>query len=125
LLDAIIVTDKVLVEDTTVNHRARTETMQNSEGNDEFVQLPINGVLDLHSFQPRDVKDVTSDYLELCQARGILEVRVVHGKGVGQLRQTVHALLKRMPIVRSFSIAGTAYGGEGATIVHLHPPTGA
>ena len=87
--------------------------------NEEAVQLPVDGVLDLHGFRPRDVKGVVLDYLELCRERGIWEVRVVHGKGIGQLRQTVHALLARHPDVERFAIATEYYGGAGATIVCL------
>lgn len=47
---------------------------------------------------------------------------MIHGKGIGQLRQTVHALLAKLPGVRSFDLAGEAWGGTGATIVRLHPP---
>ena len=86
------------------------------------VELPLEGELDLHTFRPQDVKEVVIQYLEACRARRILEVRVVHGKGIGQLRQTVHAVLARLPWVASFSMAGEHYGGSGATIVHLRAP---
>ena len=89
---------------------------------DEPVELPIDGVLDLHTFRPQDVKEVLSEYLSECRRHGILEVRVIHGKGIGQLRRTVHTLLARLPEVASFAQASEAFGGWGATIVHLRPP---
>ena len=85
----------------------------------EPVPLPIDGVLDLHTFRPADVKGVVVDYLAECRARGILRVRVIHGKGIGQLRQTVHSILAQHPDVLSFALAGEAYGGSGATMVNL------
>ncbi len=85
------------------------------------VELPLEGELDLHTFRPADIKEVVISYLEACRARGILQVRVVHGKGIGQLRQTVHAALAKLPFVASFGLAGPHYGGEGATIVNLKP----
>jgi len=88
---------------------------------DEPIQLPIDGVLDLHTFRPRDVKPLVLDYLEECQARGILRVRIIHGKGIGQLRETVHQLLAKHPDVAEFHLAGEHFGGWGATIVHLKP----
>jgi len=87
--------------------------------NEPIIDLPIDGVLDLHTFRPEDVKPVVTDYLELCRARGILELRIIHGKGIGQLRNTVHAILARHPAVASHALAGEAYGGAGATIVRL------
>ena len=91
------------------------------QNREEPVSLPVDGVLDLHTFRPRDVKDVVLDYIELCREKGILEVRVIHGKGIGELRRTVHKLLERHPDVESFAIANQHYGGEGATIVRLRP----
>jgi DNA-nicking Smr family endonuclease len=89
------------------------------EENPAAYELPIDGVLDLHTFRPRDVKAVLLDYIELCQQREIWELRVIHGKGIGQLRATVHALLAKHPAVHSYVLASEAYGGSGATIVWL------
>jgi DNA-nicking Smr family endonuclease len=88
---------------------------------DEPIQVPINGVLDLHSFAPRYVKDLVQDYLEACRERGILQVRIIHGKGIGQLRQTVRTLLARHPDVISFADDHALFGGWGATVVQLKP----
>jgi len=86
---------------------------------DQPIELPINGVIDLHTFLPQDVKDVVLEFIDECEARGIYELRIIHGKGIGQLRSTVHALLKKHPKVQSFALASEYYGGSGATIVRL------
>lgn len=88
---------------------------------DEPIELPIDGVLDLHSFNPREIKDLVPDYLAACRARGILDVRIIHGKGIGNLRRTVHAILKRHPEVISFTLDYPQFGGWGATLVKLRP----
>src|SRR2546426_271053 len=85
------------------------------------LELPIDGVLDLHTFRPQEIKDLVPTYLEACRQRGILRVRIIHGKGIGQLRQTVHSILSKLPEVASFALASEHFGGWGATIVHLHP----
>jgi DNA-nicking Smr family endonuclease len=87
------------------------------------VQIPVDGTLDLHAFSPREVKDLVPEYLRECQARGILQVRVVHGKGTGALRRQVHALLGRLPEVARFALADGDAGAWGATLVTLVPPT--
>jgi DNA-nicking Smr family endonuclease len=89
---------------------------------DTPIELPIDGTLDLHAFHPRDVKELVPDYLAECRARGILEVRIIHGKGTGALRRTVHAILSRLPEVDCFGLAMEDAGGWGATLVRLRAP---
>ncbi len=89
---------------------------------EEPVEVPLDGVLDLHTFRPQDVKDLVTEYLRACRERGLLEVRIIHGKGTGALRETVHATLARLPEVASFRLAGEDRGSWGATLVLLKPP---
>jgi DNA-nicking Smr family endonuclease len=82
-------------------------------------EQPIDGVLDLHTFRPSEVKDLVPEYLAACRERGILQVRIIHGKGMGTLRETVHAVIKKLPYVKSFKIGAETAGGWGATLVEL------
>jgi DNA-nicking Smr family endonuclease len=86
------------------------------------VELPIDGTLDLHAFQPAELGSLLPEWIEACRARGLLEVRVVHGKGTGALRRSVEAILARHPGVASFRAAGEEGGGWGATLAVLRPP---
>ena len=92
-----------------------------TEGEDAPIDLPIDGTLDLHTFQPREVGSLLADYLAACRTRGILQVRVIHGKGTGTLRRAVYSVLGRLPAVASFRPAGEDAGSWGATIVLLRP----
>lgn len=87
----------------------------------EPVEFPINGVLDLHTFHPGDLKDLLPDYLQECRKKGILDVRIIHGKGTGALRKSVHTILRRLPEVASFKLADETAGSWGATVVQLRP----
>ncbi len=87
-------------------------------------ELPIDGELDLHNFSPKEVGRLLRSYIEAAQAAGQLQLRVVHGKGKGVLRRTVHAELARHPGVAHFELAGMGAGSWGATLVRLHPAAG-
>jgi DNA-nicking Smr family endonuclease len=88
---------------------------------DEPEMLPIDGVLDLHTFDPAEVQELVPEYLAACRERGIFEVRIIHGKGTGTLRRIVHATLERDPHVLRFALASDDQGGWGATIATLAP----
>jgi DNA-nicking Smr family endonuclease len=89
------------------------------DGDDAPIALPITGELDLHTFRPQDLGELIPAYLEACRARGLREVRIVHGKGIGTLRTTVHALLRRSPLVATFRSGDESSGSWGATIASL------
>jgi len=86
---------------------------------DEPVEYPIDGILDLHHFSPKDVKVLVPEYIEACLDRGIAEIRIIHGKGTGNLRRTVHALLERNEQVVSFKLDSQSGSSWGATLVTL------
>jgi DNA-nicking Smr family endonuclease len=85
----------------------------------EIINYPIEDSIDLHTFRPSEVKDLLNDYLEAASEKGFREVRIIHGKGSGVLRRTVHAVLERHPLVISFREAGHGAGGWGATVAVL------
>jgi len=85
----------------------------------EPVIIPIEDVLDLHTFHPKDVADLLDDYFDACLDKGIFEVRIIHGKGKGILKKRVHAVLKRHPLVSSYQEAPPEAGGWGATLAVL------
>jgi DNA-nicking Smr family endonuclease len=91
------------------------------DGNADIVELPIDGVLDLHTFQPSEARELVTDYLDECRDRDILEVRIIHGKGTGTLRRLVHAALDRRDDVVNYALAGDG-SSWGATLVTLSPP---
>jgi DNA-nicking Smr family endonuclease len=85
------------------------------------VEIPIDGTLDLHAFRPSEVGSLVSEYMRVCREKGILSIRIIHGKGKGVLRETVHSVLRRIPFVASFRLGDETSGSWGATLVELKP----
>ena len=92
------------------------------EGEDDPVAIPIEDVLDLHPFRPRETASVVAEYVAAAAAKGFREVRLIHGRGVGVQRAIVRKTLERSAHVASFEDATPERGGWGATVVRLAPP---
>jgi len=86
---------------------------------DPRVVLEIEDSIDLHSFPPAQVPEVVAEYLIAAHEKGYLEVRLVHGRGIGVQRERVRSLLARHPLVREFADAPPDRGGWGATVAWL------
>jgi DNA-nicking Smr family endonuclease len=86
--------------------------------NNSPVRIPIDGVIDLHTFAPHEASDAVNEYLNVCSQKGIVEVKIIHGKGRGVLRRTVESTLEKHPLVQSFR-QDPGPSGWGATIVFL------
>ena len=80
-------------------------------------RIPINNVLDLHAFAPRDIPSVVEEYLNEAHAAGLRDVRLVHGRGRGVQRGIVQQTLERHPLVLQFFDDPAAH--LGATIAIL------
>ncbi|MBM4326920.1 MAG: Smr/MutS family protein [Deltaproteobacteria bacterium] len=85
----------------------------------EPIEISIDGVLDLHTFSPRELPGLLDDYIAACAEKDIVDLRIIHGKGKGVLRDRVAALLQKHPLVQSIAQAPLEAGGWGATLVTL------
>lgn len=83
------------------------------------VPIEVNGVLDLHYFNPEDLSTLIDEYIRVCIEKKIFSVRFIHGKGIGNIRRSVHSLLDRNPYVTGYQLADESGGGWGATIANL------
>ncbi|HSK00600.1 MAG TPA: Smr/MutS family protein [Kofleriaceae bacterium] len=102
---------------------AAAEDERAGEPDDEAAEAeaPLTDELDLHTFLPKECADVVEEYVRAAQEAGFQTVRIIHGKGRGTLRRTVHAVLDRHPAVRTYRIARASRGSWGATLVELLP----
>lgn len=84
-------------------------------------RLPTDGILDLHTFQPKETAALLEAYIEACLEAKVYLLRVIHGKGTGVQREIVRRILERSPHVESFR-TDPGPGGWGATLVNLKRP---
>ncbi len=90
--------------------------------NDQPVEFPIDGTLDLHLFSPKETKEIVPEYIQACLDKSIYALRIVHGKGIGVQREIVKSILESHPKVEEFHHEGGSGGSWGATVVTLKKP---
>jgi DNA-nicking Smr family endonuclease len=88
---------------------------------DDPIEIPIEDTLDLHPFRPSEVRDVAEEYLTEAHARGLRQVRLIHGRGIGVQRERIRSLLSGLDFVEDFHDADPSGGGWGSTVVLLKP----
>ena len=82
--------------------------------------MPVEPVIDLHTFHPRDVKSVICEYLFAATNAGYTEVRIIHGRGTGAQRAVVHAELKRHPSVVQFWDSPESHLGATIALIEIN-----
>ncbi len=88
------------------------------------LKLEITDELDLHTFNPKEIGSLIPEYLLACQEAGINCVRIIHGKGTGKLRKSVHKILDKLDFVLHYKLGGQFEGHWGATVVYLKKKKG-
>jgi len=78
-------------------------------------EIPIEDTIDLHPFQPREVRAVVEEYLYQALQRGFAEVRIIHGRGIGVQREIVRSVLEKHPDVSDFHDTAD----RGSTVARL------
>jgi DNA-nicking Smr family endonuclease len=82
----------------------------------------VDAKIDLHGMFAEDAIHVLLRFLERERKRGSKTVLVVHGKGMGILRNAVWSVIESHPNVSDFWVAQRKLGGSGAVIVKLIRP---
>lgn len=82
---------------------------------EEIIRVPINGTLDLHAFSPKDIIPLLDEYLHSCYKAGILEGKIIHGKGIGTQKRIVEETLRKNSLVIDFGSGEGNSGNWGVT----------
>ncbi len=81
--------------------------------------IPVAGEVHLRRLTVDEALLKLDKYLDDAFMVGLYQVRVVHGKGTGTLRQAVQEQLSRHSLVKSYRLGKYGEGGAGVTIVEL------
>jgi len=79
----------------------------------------VDNEVDLRGMQSDDALIELERYLDLAELSGWKEIRIIHGKGTGALRKSIHMYLKKNSIIKSFSLAKYGQGDAGVTVINL------
>ncbi|MHB0859113.1 MAG: endonuclease MutS2 [Anaerolineae bacterium] len=93
-------------------------------GEDRSVRAPLTASpgmeLDLRGWRAEQVTPELDRYLDAAYLAGLPWVHIIHGKGMGVLKQIVRQFVSSHPLVATYRAGALAEGGEGVTVVELH-----
>lgn len=99
-----------------VNHLPRKETTL-SDIKISNTQVPYE--IDLRGRQSDDAIIELDKYLDQAVYSNWNEVRVIHGKGTGALRKTIHEYLRKKKHIKSFRLGQVGEGDTGVTVIEF------
>lgn len=79
----------------------------------------ISSELDLRGYNIEEAIYEIEKFIDDAYIVGIKEIRLIHGKGTGVLRQGVQNYLKKNKYVKSYRIGSYSEGGTGVTVVEI------
>ncbi|MFC1945572.1 Smr/MutS family protein [Chloroflexota bacterium] len=82
-------------------------------------QTPIGPELMLRHLTVDEALPMLEEYLHAAYLTGLTQVRIVHGKGTGTLRDMVVRRLKEHPLVTNYRPGGSGEGSAGVTVATL------
>ena len=85
----------------------------------EKKDTPISNEVRLRQLTVDEALIKLDRYLNDAFMAGLSQVKVIHGKGTGTIRQVTREYLAQHPLVKSYRAGGYGEGGDGVTIAEL------
>jgi DNA mismatch repair protein MutS2 len=85
----------------------------------EKKDTPISNEVRLRQLTVDEALIKLDRYLNDAFLAGLNQVKVIHGKGTGTIRQVTREYLAQHPLVKSYRAGGYGEGGDGVTIAEL------
>ena len=68
----------------------------------DVIEPPLEDAIDLHTFLPAEIPSLIDEYVRAAHAKGLRQLRIIHGRGKGVQRGVVQAALEQHPMVIEF-----------------------
>ena len=107
-----------LIEDEE-RQRRKDIPKQSKGGVRVAVSVRAASEFDIRGMDALEAEAEVSRYLDAAVMAKLTAVTIIHGKGTGVLRKTVHQMLKRDPRVKSYRLGVFGEGEAGVTVVEL------
>ncbi|MEA4814632.1 MAG: endonuclease MutS2 [Oscillospiraceae bacterium] len=88
-------------------------------GSPSFRVAPAKAEIDIRGMMTDEAEGVVDRFIDDAALGKLTQVTIIHGKGTGALRKSVHEQLKRHPAVKSYRLGVYGEGEDGVTVVEL------
>ena len=82
-------------------------------------KLEFRPTIDIRGQRLNDALDIVMHFIDDATMVGVGQVKILHGKGNGVLREEIRKYLKTVPAVQSFRDEAVQQGGAGITVVEM------
>ena len=101
------------------NSKNENKKIQKSSSTSHLKQRMVSNEINVIGLNVDEAIYIIDKYLDDCSLSSLNNIRIVHGKGTGKLRQGIHTFLKKHPHVKSYRLGTFGEGEMGVTVVEL------
>ena len=108
-----------LIEDDERAAKKKNPTVIVRQNADRALRASASRELDIRGLETLEAESVVENFISAAVMGRLDTVTIIHGKGTGALRKTVHDILRRNKAVKSFRLGVYGEGESGVTVVTL------
>lgn len=106
-----------------IKYLEKSQNVDNNKSNYTYNSISksrtINSEINVIGETVDDAILIVDKFLDDCSLARLQNVRIIHGKGTGKLKNGIHKFLKSNPHVKSFRMGTFGEGEMGVTVVEL------
>lgn len=101
------------------NQPKKSTPKSRGTGTSQLRTASVPAEIDIRGMETLEAIPIVERYIDDAYLGRLESVRIIHGKGTGALRQTVHETLRRHKRVKGFRLGRYGEGETGVTVVEL------